>query len=221
MSAVIDVSDRRFISRPWAAAVDPAVTNDLTKGVQVGDTWFNTATGNIWMARSVAAGAAVWGFVPRTWQSGLAVGLANPGHTNRTKLTSIAFAANVLGANGRLDIFDEWSTDAAANNKTLEVLFGAADDLTGTAFAAVVSNSQAGHSFHHVVQNKNATNAQRGALIAANAVSIGSVAGATPTAAIDTTAATYLVFALTLASGTATAALESYKVTLTRPDIGP
>ena len=42
------------------AAADPTANNDLTQGYQVGSIWQNSSTGRVFIARSVAAGAAVW-----------------------------------------------------------------------------------------------------------------------------------------------------------------
>lgn len=42
------------------SASDPTTINDSTQGYQVGSLWQNSATGRVWVARSVAVGAAVW-----------------------------------------------------------------------------------------------------------------------------------------------------------------
>jgi len=49
------------------ATVDPGAANDNTQGYQPGSFWINTANNRVWMAVSVATGAAVWaldGVVP-------------------------------------------------------------------------------------------------------------------------------------------------------------
>ena len=43
-----------------AATTDPAAANDLTEGYGVGSEWYNTQTGQMWKAISVASGAAQW-----------------------------------------------------------------------------------------------------------------------------------------------------------------
>lgn len=219
MSAVIDVSDRRFISRPWTAAVDPAVTNDVTKGVQVGDTWFNTATGNVWMARSVAAGAAVWGFVPRTL--GQAVGPADhTGNTTHTKVASVLVPAGAMGTNGQLDIEANWSNNNNGNNKTRSVYLSATDAIAGTAFSSTNVTTTVFTWFMHRIRNMNAANAQQGSHASGSAGGPGSFSGVV-TSAIDTAAAAYVVFSLQLADAGDSVGLDYYRVTLTRPDIGP
>lgn len=42
------------------AAVAPTISNDSTQGYSIGSIWQNSATGQVWVARSVAVGAAVW-----------------------------------------------------------------------------------------------------------------------------------------------------------------
>jgi hypothetical protein len=43
-----------------AALVDPTVSNDATQGYSIGSNWQNSTTGRMFVARGVAAGAAVW-----------------------------------------------------------------------------------------------------------------------------------------------------------------
>jgi hypothetical protein len=43
-----------------AALAPPTVNNDLTQGYSMGSLWFDTTNGVVWVAQSVAAGAAVW-----------------------------------------------------------------------------------------------------------------------------------------------------------------
>jgi len=219
MSATIDFSDRRFISRPWTAAVDPAVTDDLTKGVQVGDTWFNTASGNIFDAAAVTAGAAVWRHRARTWQSGAAV--AHTGTTAETKIASVLIPAGAMGANGMLDIQHTWSNNNDADDKTRNLRFGAADDLTGTSLMGVLSTTNVLHFNMHRVINNNSVSAQKGIVPAGATGGPGSFSTAAVTAAINTANASYVVFSGTLESGADSITLESYRITLTRPDIGP
>jgi len=42
------------------ASSDPTVNNDQTQGYSVGSLWQNSSTGRVWIARSVATGAAAW-----------------------------------------------------------------------------------------------------------------------------------------------------------------
>ncbi len=43
-----------------AASVDPTAANDVSQGYQVGSIWMNASKGRVFIARSVAAAAAVW-----------------------------------------------------------------------------------------------------------------------------------------------------------------
>lgn len=49
------------------AASNPAVTSDNTQGYSIGSTWFNTTTNSMFVATSVATGAAVWLQIPPTF----------------------------------------------------------------------------------------------------------------------------------------------------------
>ena len=42
------------------AATDPGVSNDNTQGYFAGSLWVNTTNGRVWIAQSVATGAAAW-----------------------------------------------------------------------------------------------------------------------------------------------------------------
>ena len=61
------VSDRNAIvdqlekSRAISSVNDPTVTDDLSTGLhQVGQSWVNTNTGDVFAARSLSVGAAIW-----------------------------------------------------------------------------------------------------------------------------------------------------------------
>lgn len=49
------------------ATTNPLVTSDNTQGYSIGSTWFNTATNAMFVATSVATGAAVWLQIPPTF----------------------------------------------------------------------------------------------------------------------------------------------------------
>jgi hypothetical protein len=49
------------------ATTNPAVTSDSTQGYSIGSTWFNTTTNAMFVASSVAVGAAVWLQIPPTF----------------------------------------------------------------------------------------------------------------------------------------------------------
>jgi hypothetical protein len=78
------------------AVADPTVNNDSTLGYQVGSLWQNSATGQVWIARSVAVGAAVWNALEPSDFPGYIVGnwVAPFGYTSTA--TSGALAVNTL-----------------------------------------------------------------------------------------------------------------------------
>jgi hypothetical protein len=49
-----------FVGKDNVATTDPGVGNDGTQGYAAGSSWFNSSTGILWWARSVATGAALW-----------------------------------------------------------------------------------------------------------------------------------------------------------------
>jgi hypothetical protein len=217
VSAVV-VQTRFNTARTHSAATDPVVTSDTAAGFRPGDYWINTATGNIWIARSVAAGAAVWGFVPRTL--GQAVGPADhTGDTTHTKVASVLVPAGAMGTNGQLDIEANWSNNNNGNNKTRSVYFSATDAIAGTAYSATNATTTIFTWFMHRIRNMNAANAQQGSHASSSAGSPGSFSGVV-TSAIDTTADAYVVFSVQLADAGDSVGLDYYRVTLTRPDIG-
>lgn len=56
------------------SATSPTASNDSTQGYAVGSLWQNSATGQIWIARSVAASAAVWTQIELSDHPGYIVG---------------------------------------------------------------------------------------------------------------------------------------------------
>lgn len=50
----------RAITEKVTATTDPAVTDDYRFGYEPGTQWVNTASGDIFICQSNAAGAAVW-----------------------------------------------------------------------------------------------------------------------------------------------------------------
>jgi len=216
MSAVQFLS-RAQQPRIWTSTADPTNGDDTADGVNVGDGWINTASLQEFVCISAAAGAARWRHKP--WTAGQGVGPADhTGDTNNTKVGSVLIPAGCMGANGRLEISVNWSNNNSGNNKTRTVYFGAADDLTGTQFSATNATTTVATNFLHAIQNMNATNAQEGNHAVSATGGPGSF-GSVVTAAIDTAAAAYVVFAVQLANSGDSAGLDHYTVKLFRPDI--
>lgn len=57
---VSKINGQPAIQSNLTATTNPAVGNDGTQGYAVGSIWQNANTGKVWIARSVATGAAVW-----------------------------------------------------------------------------------------------------------------------------------------------------------------
>lgn len=77
-----------------AATTDPAAANDLTEGYGIGSEWYNTQTGQMWKALSVASGAAQWmrlapgpAWPPGTYRPPNYIYAVNDGQVAANKLT--------------------------------------------------------------------------------------------------------------------------------------
>lgn len=213
-----DTSSAPVASQPnvYQSTSDPTVNSDTTIGVRIGDVWINTATGNEFRCISAADGAAIWRHVPRIWQSSVAVTITADS-TDEVIAATVSLPANVMGANGRLTVEQLWThVGASANDKTMRVRLGG---ISGTAHCAVVNTTSAAWKDIRHIANRNATNSQMSQLAAAAGAN--TLGGAPTTGAIDTTAATTLVITGQKEVGSESLVLESYRVTLTRPDIGP
>lgn len=128
------------------------------------------------------------------------------GDTNETVMATIAIPAGALGANGILRISTAWSCTNNANNKTARLRLGG---IGGTALMAPVLTTS-GAYIQRTVHNRNSQSSQ---IISLGASSVNSFSTGTPaTAAVDTSAALYVVITGQLATGTDTLSLESYLV---------
>ena len=216
MSGVVTVS-RALTPRNWTSTSDPTNGWDAADGVRVGDHWFNTASGNVFVCVSNTVGAAVWRHIPRMLgQSGTAI--AHTGTTSETKIASVLVPAGAMGANGHLQIETAWSNTNNANNKTRVIRFGSGDNVSGTSFHGVVSTTNFMQSSQIMISNST-TSVQYGWYSTGLTGGPGNFAAAGVAGAIDTTAASYVVMSGILANSADTMTLLAYKVTLTRPDI--
>lgn len=144
-------------------------------------------------------------------QSAAAVTLT--GTTTETTMATVTVPANVMGANGRIEIDVAWSHTNNANNKTEKVKFG------GTSYSNVVTTTSSTNNQKLFIANRNATNSQTGQQAGgvgttASPYGLGSVSYVT--SAIDTTSAVSITFTGQLANTTDTIVLESYSVKLWR-----
>lgn len=216
-----DTSSAPTASQPnvYQAVTDPTVNSDTSIGVRIGDVWINTVSGIEFRNISNADGASIWRPMPRNWQSGVAV--SHTGNTDETALATIALAAGAIGIGGVLQVYSRWTVTNSGNNKSCFTRFGASGaGVGGTLLDGAVVTTVLNLGRYVEVMNR-----------ATAALQIGSANGGTggwatqttawQTATINTAAASELVFTADLANSGETITLESYRVTLTRPDIGP
>jgi hypothetical protein len=209
-----DTSGAPVASSPntYTAAGSPTVSSDSTIGARVGDYWFDSATGNMWIARSVAAGAAVWRFVPRVLaQSSTAV--TAPADTAVNVLASYTLLANTMGASGALDIETNWTTNNDASVKTPSIAFGAM-----VVSLQAMANQVTQYDRCFIVNKTAATQFSR--VNNGGGGGWGVSTGAFVTGTVDTTANVTIGIRAEKADGTDTMTLNGYRITLTRPDIG-
>jgi hypothetical protein len=140
------------------AAADPGVSNDNIQGYFAGSLWVNTTNGRVWIAQSVATGAAAWALavVPGTgvepssnleqFGAGAATILAE-GNVNR-QISSAGIQPGATGADNVLAVFSipansfdisgrgvgitaQGSFGATANNKRIKLIFNATTAVVG------------------------------------------------------------------------------------------
>jgi hypothetical protein len=146
-----------------AATTDPGAGNDNTQGYTVGALWVNTTNGRVWIAQSVATGAAAWGLavVPGTGvepssnleQFGAGVQtMLSEGNINRqisaagvspgaigvdSVLAAFAMPANSFDvANRGITITAQGRFGATANNKDVKIIFNPATAVIGSTVGA-------------------------------------------------------------------------------------
>jgi hypothetical protein len=216
MSGVVTVS-RALTPRNWTSTSDPTNGWDAADGVRVGDHWYNTASGNIFVCVTNTVGAAVWRHIPRTWAYGASAAVT--GTTAETVLATVSIPAGAIGLNGAVRVFAYWSNNNSGNNKTSRVRFGAASAGTGgTLFTAIVQSTNTNYKTHTSVVNRNSLSAQVGDTgNGAGGWSPAAVSWATAT--IATANASEVAITGQLANSADTLTLEAYTVELHRPDI--
>lgn len=218
MSGVVTVS-RALTPRNWTAAVDPTNGDDAADGVRVGDHWFNTATGNVFVCVTNTVAGAVWRHIPRILAASGAA-LSHTGNTNETGLVTVSVPAGAMGVNGILRVRTVWTVTNNANNKTRRIRFGAAAAGTGgTVMLGVASASTASIQHLNQIQNRNSTSSQVAMSTGAGTGGFTETTSANATGSINTANASEVFISGQLATGTDTITLESYSVELLRPDI--
>jgi hypothetical protein len=219
MSGVVTVS-RALTPRNWTSTSDPTNAFDAGDGVLVGDHWYNTASGNIFVCVSNTVGAARWRHIPRILgQSGTAI--AHTGTTAQTALATVVVPAGCMGIGGRLRVTTIAQYTNSANLKTFNVYFGAASAGTGgTIYVGTTFTTSGGFKDQREIYNRGTVSSQVGVANGfMTAAGFGTHAGLSATSSVNTANAAEVHFTTTLASSGETFTLESYSVELLRPDI--
>lgn len=148
----------------------------------------------------------VGGNVPRILGSS-GTASAHTGDTSETILGTVNVPANLLGTNGGLRIVFLFSYTNSANNKTIKARWSG---IGGTALFQSTQTTTASLWTGMTLWNANATGSQKA--YNSNFPGFGTTGSAPFTTAIDTTAATTIVFTGQLANTGETITLESYSV---------
>lgn len=215
MSGVVPLQ-RALTPNNWTAAIDPTNGDDAADGVQVGDFWFNSATGNVFQCITATVAGAVWRHQRRVLgQSAVAAALT--GTTSETTLATISVAANTMGVHGSIAFHSSWSYTNSANNKNLRLRIGG---IGGTVCMNYTLTTTATLVDLRYVANRNSASSQAvSASSGGQTGGFGSSANTLPGPVTDTSAATTFVLTGQLANSGETITLESYRAELSRPDI--
>jgi len=141
-------------------------------------------------------------------QAASAVAASLTGTVNETVLATVTIPAGVLGANGIIRIYSNWSNNNNANNKTCRIRL---NGLGTQAILGTTNTTSIGLADLRYVQNVNSFSSQKAWQFSSTG-GLGQTSGAVTTAAIDTTASISLVFTGQLANSADSMALENYVV---------
>lgn len=133
--------------------------------------------------------------------------------TNENTLATVTIPANAMGANGLLMVDALWTVTNGADDKILRIRFSGA---SGTQYFGATITSSATVRVNVLIANRGATNSQVG-WSGPTTVSYGGSAQAAVTSAVDTTAATTLVFTGQKETAGNTLTLDGYTVYLIKP----
>lgn len=144
--------------------------------------------------------------------SGTAVSAGS--NVTENTLVTVVVPANVMGANGSLNVETIWSCNSSVSSKTVNIYFGT-NTATGTKFltGALSGGNQSQHDWRYI-QNQNSTNSQIGGVNTATA--FGTAGSAAVTATVNTVSAQNVIFSALKTSASDVATLQCYKITLNR-----
>lgn len=141
----MDVIDGIICKSNFNGAVDPGTGDDIVDGYSVGSNWWNVTAHRLFIAESVATGAAVWRQVYPS-KVPLVVFVRNSAGTTITgggAITKIPFATKVM------DEWDMWSNDTFTAKSAGEAF------ITGSILISTYSQTQ-GKRYHvYIYKNGN------------------------------------------------------------------
>jgi len=152
----------------------------------------------------------------RIFSSVADIGLLEATTTAEQKAVGLLLPAGLIGDGYEIDVTILQTYNNNANNKVLRVRLGAADDLNGTAFlTSTVSTTATAQNQCKIRTTTASANAQIGY---AGSVStpFGNSSGAVITAAVDMSAASYLVISGQCAAGGVSQTIKAYTVDIAR-----
>jgi hypothetical protein len=172
--------------------------------------WYKKASG-LFLATSKAMLEALG-----TWRV-LAAGTvaALTGSTSETELARVVVEAGAMGANGRIRVTHMWGYTNGADDKFPRLKFGATGVAIGSATlvkGGTALTTTAVFRDQSVIANLNAANSQAFFQPGSNGGGFGTNASAHGTSAIDTTAATDVIFTGQLENGADSLTLLDYMV---------
>jgi hypothetical protein len=137
------------------------------------------------------------------------------GTTSETIQASIRIPANTLGATGAIRVTANWTMTNNANAKNLFIRLGASGNTSTGSMWISAPTTSAGYQTIIMIRAAGAANAQSS--FPAGAGGVGGSSGALSTAAVDTTADSFVNINGQLAVGTDTLTLVGYSVEVMHP----
>lgn len=139
-----------------------------------------------------------------------AVAASHTGDLVETTVKTVTVPAGAIGPNGRIRITHSWSWPNNGNTKTPRIRFGG---IGGSVVFGINATTTTGVRTQTAIANVNAQNAQK-FFSTADPEGFGTSSVVVPTSAIDTSAATDIVFTALLGNAGDTLSLEDYCVEL-------
>lgn len=128
------------------------------------------------------------------------------GDTTERVAVTIALPAGAMGANGVLDLYSNWATNATAGTKTARLRW---DGASGTAFLSNAFSTDVWVEMRTVIRNSASATVNKGGSVGVSS-GVGARATSPSYTAINSAVATTIVLSLVKATATDNAILEGY-----------